>query len=328
MLSHEAHLGSMNLQNGGAELKAFFTELVKKDIKEAVTLLNEESLKFGHLFVLKHIIEENNILGYLSLRNKIALSITDEILTGRKSMPLNEFSAAAYVQETRSALKWILVTGFIHDGLNNDFDKVLDGCAAFSVKVYEDKTVLPVIAEAIFWRNRKGFYYNDLVWAFFESRYPYGLILIATRLHSMNTEDVELAHRLLEFVPAANMARGIDKEKQYLSVLQWIEENSPFLYFTGESFQQSGNPKPYRVVLEAKYLCKAVSVDNGITIVPLTDKERKLLTVFKDLDDRTRVMLSEYSLRLHNNNIYLWNEWMRRPVSEQAMIAWLWMGGA
>lgn len=327
MLQPEVSFDSVSLADGGAELKALFSEAAEKDINSAVAALNEETLKFEHIFVLKPIIEALDIFNALNLRNRIALCITDEILTDRKNLPSIDVPASTYVHEIRSALKWMLTTGFAHDGLSGDFDRVLDACAALLVKAYGDKTVLPIMAEAIFRRNREGFYYNDLVWAFFESRYPYGLILIANRLQSGHYEDVELAARLLGFIPPANSARSSDKGKKYLNVLRWIEENTPFLYYTGESFQQTGSPKPYRVMLGAKYLCKTVAVDTGRTLEPLTDRERKLIAVFKELDYPVRVILAEYSLKLHNYNIYLWNAWMQSPVAEQVKAAALWAGG-
>lgn len=328
MLRQNISVDGLSLENPNDNLKKSFSELIEKNMEEAVTWLNSEDLNFAFLFILEPIIKKYNILEHLSMRNRVALCLTDEILTGSKNIPSEEFSASGYIQEINSTLKWMLSTGCAYDGLSSDYDAVLDGCAALLVRVYGDKSVLPVMADLIFQRNRKGSYYNDLVWAFFESRYPYGLVLIASYFRSEELKDVELARRFLNFIPTVNTTRRSGKESQYLTVLHWIEENSPFLYYTGESFQLSLRPKPYRVVLEAKYLCKPVSADTGETLEPLTDKEKKLVDAFNALDDNTRVILSEYSFWLRNNNIFLWKEWIGYPVEEQAKAAWLWMGGA
>lgn len=327
-ISFEGVLDTMRQDKGADGLKTFFYELCRKDYKEAIRLVNEENLCFCSLFILKPEIEGLNLYNYLSLRNKIAFSVINEIQIDNKGMVNMECSPSEYIQTVRSVLKWILVSGFIDDGFGDDYDRVLDASSALLVKVYTDRTVLPIMADAIFKRNRKGHLYNDLVWAFFESRYPYGLILIASRLLSEQYEDVRLAQKLLNFIPGIDSKRTAANERQHLTVLHWLEENYPFLHFTGESFQQSSSPKPYRIVLEAKYLCKALYIDTGKTIEPLQKSERKLLKDFVELDNDTKIMLSNYSLMLHNSNIYCWNAWIHRAVAEQVEIAGLWMGGA
>ena len=321
-------LDTIRLDKGPDGLKTFFQELGRNDYKEAISILNEENLHFSSLYILKPEIEALNLYNYLSLQNKIAISIIDEILEGNKSMQPMGCSSSEYIQIVCSVLKWILLSGFIDDGLEDDYDKVLDASSALLAKVYGDRTVLPIMADAIFERNRKGHLYNDLVWAFFESRYPYGLILIAARLLSKRPEDARLAQKLLSFIPGMDIKRASANERQHLTALHWLRKNYPFLYFTGESFQQSISPRPYRIVLEAKYLCKTVSIDTGKTIEPLSGNEHKLLKEFSELGNDARIMLSNYSLMLHNNNINRWNKWIHRPTMEQVEIAGLWMEGA
>ena len=321
-------LDIIRLDKGPDVLKAFFNELSKKNYKEAISILNEENLHFCSLYILKSEVKALNLSDYLNLRNKIAIGVIDEILEGNKSMQSMECSSSEYIQTVCSVLKWILVSGFIDDGFEDDYDRVLDISSVLLVKVYGDRTVLPILADAIFERNRKGYLYNDLVWAFFESRYPYGLILIASRLLSKQPEDVRLAQKLLSFIPGIDIKRTTANERQYITALHWLEKNSPFLYFTGESFQQSLSPRPYRIVLEAKYLCKAVSIDTGKTIEPLSGNDHKLLKEFSELDNDAKIMLSNYSLMLHNNNINRWNAWIHRSTTEQVEIAGMWMGGA
>ena len=273
----EGVLDTIRLDKGPDALKAYFEELSKKNYKEAISILNEENLHFNSLYILKSEIKALNLSDYLSRRNKIAIGVIDEILEGNKSMQSMECSSSEYIQIVCSALKWIVVSGFIDDGFEDDYDRVLDASSVLLVKVYGDRTVLPVLADAIFERNRKGYLYHDLVWAFFESRYPYGLILIASRLLSKQSGDVRLAQKLLSFIPGVDIKRTTANERQYSTALHWLEKNNPFLYFTGESFQESVSPRPYSIVLEAKYLCKTVSVNTGKTIEPLSENEHKLL---------------------------------------------------
>ncbi|KUO77692.1 MAG: hypothetical protein APF77_13195 [Clostridia bacterium BRH_c25] len=321
-------LDTIRLEQGATGLKAFFSELSKKDYKEALSLVNEESLHFSSLYILKPEIEALNLFDYLSLRNKIAIAVLNEVLSGNKSMPPMKCSSSEYIQTVCSVLKWILISGFIDDGFEDDYDKVLDASSALLIKVYGDRTVLPLMSDLIFERNRRGRFYNELVWAFFESRYPHGLILIAAHLLSEQPEDVRLAQRLLSFIPGIDTERTAAYERQHSIVLNWLEKNYPYLYFTGESFQQSVSPKPYRVILDARYLCKAISIDTGRTIEPLTEYEDKLLKEFSELGTDVKKMLSIFSHMTHNNNIHRWNSWIHRPIAEQVEIAGLWMGGA
>lgn len=320
-------LDNKKLDKGADGLKAFFNELIEKDYKAAISFVNEENLHFGSLYMLKPEIEALNLSDSLSMRNKIAIDIIDEVLLGDKSMSHMECSASEYIQTMCSTLKWILISGFIDDGFEDDYDKVLDASSALLVKVYGDRTVLSVMSELIFERNRRGYFCDELIWAFFESRYPYGLILIATHLLSEQPEDVRLAQKLLGFIPGIDTKRTTASERQYTIALNWLEKNYPYLYFTGESFQQAIKPKPYRVILYAKYLCKAVSIDTGRTIEPLTEDEHVLLKEFGELDADIKKMLSHYSHMIHDNDIHRWKMWIQRPIAEQVEIVSLWMGG-
>lgn len=320
-------LDKEKLEKGADGLKAFFIELGKKDYKEAISLVNEESMHFSSLYILKPEIEKLNLYDYLNLRNKIAIAIIDEVLLGNKSMPLMKCSSSEYIQTVCSALKWILISGSIDDGLEDDYDKILDASAALLVKVYGDRTVLKAMSDLIFERNRRGRFNNELIWAFFESRYPHSLIFIAAHLLSEEPEDVRLAQKLLNFIPVIDTKRAADYERQHSIALNWLEKNYQYLHFTGESFQQSISPKPYRVILDAKYLCKAVSIDTGRTIEPLTEYELNLLKKFNKLGINIKKMLSNYSHMIHNYDIHRWNTWIYRPITEQVEIAGLWMGG-
>jgi len=197
----------------------------------------------------------------------------------------------------------------------------LDVTTILLKKVYDDKTILPVVIDMIFFKNREGLFTHDLIWAFFQAREPYSLMLIANYLSSEDIKDVKLACKLLDFVPSIDVTVGKDSKKQYRALLYWLEENYFFLYFTGESYQSTSKPIPYVVVLEAKYLCKRVSLDTGKLLISLTEKENNLLCYFKDLDEDTKLLLSKFSLRIHYENIYLWESWINHSINKQISIA-------
>lgn len=307
--------------SGVDSIRSFFYQLTKVNEKEAINLINDENLHFASLFVLKPEIEELKLFQKLNIRNRIALRITSEILLSKKNISAVEDLSFDYIQAVYSVLKWMLETGCINDGLNDQYDEILDITAIFLTKVYRDKTVLPIIAEMIFRRYKQGLLIHDLAWAFFESRDPISLSIISERLQSKELKDIELAQKLLSFVPGIGIRDNIDIKEQYLSFLDWFGKNNLFLCFTGESFQQISNPVIYRVVLKAKYLCEPVSIDTGKILRILSEERCKLIDEFKRLDKNTQILLSEFSVMLHHNNICKWQEWLECPIEEQIKFA-------
>lgn len=320
-LNTVSYLNGIALTNEAHSVEAFFHESFKKNSNKSINLINDENLNFTPLFILKSKIQELNLVSWLNSRNKIALEIISIICTGKKNIRTNESFSLDYIQGIHSVLLWIVKSGFEYDGINNDYDEILDISSILLTKVYRDKTILPLIIELIFKRYRNGFLIHDLIWAFYECGDPKSLIIIAQRLQSSDLNDVELSRKLLNFIPGINSEKNTNNYAYYLYFLNWFEENFLFLYFTGESFQQCSNPVPYKSVLEAKYLCSAVSSVTGKILKVLTEEEVTLLELFKKLDDNTKLLLSTFSFTLHHKNIYNWNKWLHYPMAEQIKIA-------
>jgi hypothetical protein len=226
-----------------------------------------------------------------------------------------------YRQVAYPTLKEIFESGMAQRGLSDEHEEVLDVTAILLTTVHKDKTILPSIIDMIFFRNRKGLFTHDLIWAFFQARDPYSLMLIANYLGSEDVKDVKLARELLDFVPDLDMTIDKDSKKQYRAFCYWLEENYPFLYFTGESFQRTSKPIPYIVVLDAKYLCKRVSLNTGKPLMTLTEKESNLLGYFNNLDEDNKLLLSRFSFRINYENIYLWELWINHTITRQISIA-------
>ena len=313
-------LDKIRYGDGRDKLINFFIKLTKKDIKMAVNLVNQESLSFTSLYLLQPNIKALSIFESLSIRNKIAFDLMDETIMDKKPSD-SLYLSSKYISKVYSSLKWILETGAADDGLNDKFDEILDKSAAILTREYRDRSVLSVISDMIFKRYKKGFFIHDLVWAFFESRETHSLVHIANRLQSEEPKDVELASSLLCFVPGIEDNAYEKSDEKYLAFINWIEENNMFLRFTGESFQLTRRPSVYIVNLDAKYLCKMVSVDTGETLKILNEKECELLDEFKTLDEDNKKLLSGFSLAMHRKSIKLWDEWMKNPIDEQLRIA-------
>ncbi len=232
-----------------------------------------------------------------------------------------EYLHSNYREITYLVLKNMFEEGLAHHGLSNEHDEFLDVTALLLIKIHKDKTILPTIVDMIFFRNREGLFTHDLIWAFFQARDPYSLMLIANYLDSDDLNDVKLACKLLDFVPSIDMTIEKDHKKQYMDFFYWLEENYSFLHFTGESFQRTSNPIPYIVALDSKYLCRQIPIYTGKPLIPLTKKENRLLSYFNNLDEYNKLLLSKFSREINNQNINLWESWINRSVAKQISIA-------
>ncbi len=315
------YLDRIRKESGTGRLRVFFTDLLRGNKKNAVNLINEKSMSFATLFILKEEVEKTYIYEHLSSRNRCALEIVNAVIDDDK----HDIRCMSQKngELTHSVLKWIMESGHVDDGLNDQYDEVLDIVSILLVKTYEDRTFIPVIADMIFNRYKRGSYTHDLIWAFFEAREPYSLAFIANHLNSASYEDVKFSCMLLDFIPCINL----ENSSNYSCFTEWFGENSMFLYYTGESLQQRHNPKFYAVCTEAKYLFKKVRAGSGKISESLSEDEKNIIEKFKGLDRNKKEMLSDYSYHMHNRDINGWNEWIRSPIEEQIRIAGMRTGG-
>ena len=94
-----------------------------------------------------------------------------------------------YRKITYPDLKEIFEICLLNRDISDEHDEILDVTASLLIKTHNDKTILPTIVDTIFSRNRKGLFNHDLIWAFFQARDPYSLMLVANYLNSEDTED-------------------------------------------------------------------------------------------------------------------------------------------
>lgn len=314
-------LDRTRLTGGINGLKAYFQALAKLNPDEAARTLNEVNLQFCTLFLLQPEIENFKLYGRLSPRNRQALELIHAIAERHAQGPHKVSLVGNNLPYT--VLKWVLHTGCGDDGFYNRYDEIMELTAILLVKVHKDYSILPLITDMMFNRHRKGLFYYHLVWAFLESRDPDSLSLIAGRLFSPHPKDVELVIKLLGFVPGFKRPEDIDPMALYCHFLNWFQENRPFLHYTGENLQESCNPAPYAVSLEARYLCKPVSPADGKLESTASEDERGLLESFRKLSGDVREQLSSYSFLLHGRSPEAWAEWRRRPVTEQMRMSGL-----
>lgn len=314
-------LNDIKLNEGREGLATYFNKLMKQDLEKAFNLLNNDNLHFGSLFIIKSTFEESKLFTYLNERNQIALRIMNELEELPQRKQVFDGLILNYIQTVYSVLKWIFETGRLDDGLSNEYDRAIDTAAGFLVKLFRNKNILPHIADMIFKRHELGLYIHDLVWAFFEGRDANSLVYIANGLKSGNGKNNELASKLLNFIPVMDLQNSTRGEDKYQIVVRWLNENAPYLLFTGEGFNETGKPIICRVALDAKYISKKINNETGNMIEELGDNERRLLEEFNELDYNTREFLSNYSHRLQGINIHGWTAWLNHSIEEQIRIS-------
>ncbi len=312
-------LDEIRLNKGNDRMKSIFCDLLNNNTEKAIKLINDTNVQFASLFILQNEIKRADIFIKLSERNKHALEMTNGFLL--KEILNTQRLSYDYKQEDYSTLKWIWESGHIDDGLDDQYDEVLDMSAIVLAKVYNDRTCLPAIEEVIFNRYRKGAFIYDLVWAFFEVADFENLIMVAKRLQSSNPKDVKLARSLLNFIPCICMNSKEEHIKQYKCSLKWLKQNKDFLYYTGATYLQTSNPYRYAISLEAKYLQKTVYYANGELSESLSEYESSCLDRFMKLDDDFKLYLSNCSSILYQKSKYSWNKWLQSPIDKQIEIA-------
>jgi hypothetical protein len=133
---------------------------------------------------------------------------------------------------------------------------------------------------------------------------------VAEGLLSKDTRDVVLARKLLKFIPSID-DDAMDPAAQYRCVKKWIDENRPYLRYTGESSQADCDPCRFEISHMSRYLQK----DDGMQA--LSVREQALKDGFLALDPEMQARLGEYSYRLRRQNPAEWNRWIGSPLQEQ-----------
>lgn len=314
------YLDKIRINYGIDKCREVFLNIYKIDKWTAVALLNDSRLTFPCLFIFLRIIEVMKIKNFLSYQNITVLNIIDRIQNMERYRNGKDY-LSAHKEVAYPILKWILETGCADDGLDNEYEEIMDVTVSVLINIYRDKSILPAVADMIFLRNRKGHFIHDLVWAFFQSCTPYALKLIAERICYSDQQDIDLACQLLNIEALKSRNSTKYRQKQYLTYIKWLDENDKFLYFTGESLQFSSNPILCKVDLERKYMNKGSTSYSMQSIVPEDENEKKLLKAYKMLSDEEKIVLSEFSHKLYHKSISEWKKWMNAPIDDQIEIA-------
>ena len=98
---------------------------------------------------------------------------------------------------------------------------------------------------------------------------------------------------------------------------KWIEENKPYLNFTGNGYNYSTSPRFCEIDTKSKYMGKSKKESGFPMNIPQTQTQLENISSFKKLDYRTQVILSRYSKFLHDTDIEKWKRWQRQSLQKQ-----------
>lgn len=307
------NLDSVRENEGAQACRYAFADACRRGIR-AAAMMAGDILTYPTFFIILPEIENMNLLPYLSPLKRAAYDITHEILAPKRPSVFGAAPAGGGLLSERntavfSALKWMMETG--HDeNLGGEYDEALDVAASVLINLYGDRSVLPLAADMIFARGRTGRSIHDLSWAFFRSRDPEALKLIAKRMDS--EQDSELACSLLGIEPDISVMAG-NPSGNYL---KWLEENKEYLKFTDECFQLTSRPSVFVVDLERKYMQKRAGQRAWSQAYYGESDDGSVLAAFRQLDGDEQAALSEYSQALSRDNSR-WRAWMKLPLGEQ-----------
>jgi hypothetical protein len=308
----------VRIEQGPDKLIDEFQELFERDSDEAIEILNRDNLQFPSLYVLIKYIEELEIHEGLTEKNRIAIEIVKDILSGDDRTPATpyRYPICDHFQMVHSVFGWIVATGSYEDMFGNDYSQVIDTSITILVRDFGDRTKLNLVADLIFIRLKNGADYFDLVWAFFESQYPYSMLYLADRLLSMEETERALAERLLGFV-LEEIPEDSTPRSKFWAVQSWLEENGPYLHYQNESFNMTSRPKRYMVVWDAKYLGRPVDTETGIILGQLSAEEDRFIGEFREIDQNAQIRLANFSYVMRNQSLRHWQAWLNIPVIEK-----------
>lgn len=313
-----SYLDQIRVNEGADKCRVAFNNLLKKNTRRAIGLVNDRQLGFPCLYILHEQIIQPRIQRYLGSRNIIATRIVNQIRGS--GVPASDYLSSRR-DEVYSVLRWILETGSAEEIPEDDYEQIIDTTVSVLINVYRDMEITPLVVNLIFKRNRNGRFIHDLTWALFNFHDPQVLKLIANGIRSSDTKDTELAAALLNIDETGLTADNGDGEKRYVAYLQWLQENQPYMYFTQESFQYTSKPVFTTVDMERKYLQKAIPSYEKQPISPSDDEEKESLAAFRQLNFEEQRALSGYSQELHNKSLEEWKKWVRASTRDQIRIA-------
>jgi hypothetical protein len=308
--------------SGASALKSEFYSAATRARERAVRYLSDGETSFPVVFILMPELERLGLYKDLPECQLHALRLCAKKTTDMKlESYLTYLLGGEEVKAPVECLKWLLESGITWDGPSagrDDYDAVIDLAATLVIGDYGDTTMLVPIAELIFRRNRRGLFIHDLVWGFFQSIDAGALSALSKYILSNDVSDVNLACELLGLdVPMSDA----DKQTTFYGYTEWLRENRPYLYLTGEHFQATSKPHHLLHDVEAKYLQREITPRERAPLSPLSEEERRKLGQFREAKREEQDLLSAHSKKLRAKDMSAWGDWLGMELAEQVMAA-------
>lgn len=306
------YLSQIRQEQGIEALRNILETLFLQNQEEAIAIINDNSAPFPWLFLSLPMLKKLYLFEELNGRNICALKLCAQIQKNHKL----QARVFPYSYENKDSyypvLLWMFETGIVEDGLNDDYDEIMDGVVSLLIHNYHENSILHQVCETMYERNRKGTFNHDLIWAYLRSNNHETLMHIAEHFHSNNPKDIRLTCKLLH----CDMPETDNAEEYYHAFQSWLEENKPYLSFTDESFQRTSKPQIFQVDINAKYLGKPIK-----GAPPMTPNEANHLIEFQNKPIEDQLLLSHFAHNLSKQSEEAYNRWMNFPVSQQIDIA-------
>ena len=268
---------------GAAAVRAAFRAIARRSREDAINALNDEENSFPVIYILAEESERRELEAELPSRALYGLWLVAAKAhdSARRARYAALLGVSGRVEVPEEALKWVLHTGAGWDGPRagrDDYDAALDLAVAYYAAGFNDADTLIKIAELVFRRHRQGLFVHDLVWGLLQGADASALSVVARYIVSDNGADTELACKVLGLETPHDTA---GKVKTYAKFTEWLADNRPYIYLTGEHFNAMSVPHHLAADEEAKYLGREIHPCTRATVTPLTDEEKAALAVFR-----------------------------------------------
>jgi hypothetical protein len=267
-------------KSGARVLRERYRRTVQVNRERAAALVADKTANFPVIYTLSPILEKEGLAKHLPPHAKHAMRIVgmksgDGKRAERYGSLLCDDNLSP--EPDGESLKWIITTGSEWDGPSgghDEYDAAIDAAVALFCDGYDDHDVMKTTADLIYRRNRKGQNIHDIVWGFYKTANPNTLSYLANHLTSENELDAQLTVKLMSFDdPGTKQGR----QKLKTEYLQWLSENRPYLYATGEHFNATSVPYSVRHDREAKLLKHEIEPRFRSPKKPLDENEYQTL---------------------------------------------------
>lgn len=237
-------LDEIRAQKGNAACTNLFLSTFQKSQEQALALLDAEQLTFPCLFTLLPHMQTLDLADRLPPTVATAMAVARQIIGDSSQRD----HLAQKSEPVHSALRWMLQTGSGDSEPDHRYHKVLDIAVSVLIHTYGDRDILPAVADMIFARRNRGHNVHDLIWAFFRSKEPQALQLVAEKLPGADPGEAEFIRDLLGIADLQSLPPHL----QYQVYIKALKASAPHLPFSEENKQYMSRPVVCRLKITSQ----------------------------------------------------------------------------